>query len=98
MYMSSSEDEEFSNGWDSDWSTDLEELVKRIEEVVSSPKLIKGRGMTTENMDDDTPAAGPSTSKPNRDSTPKLNRENFDESLCYAPAEENPKRKLQLNS
>ena len=39
IYISSDESEGMSEDWDSDWSTDTEGTIKRIEtEVVSSPK------------------------------------------------------------
>ena len=46
IYISS--DEETSDDWDSDWSTDTEEVIRRVEtEKVSSPILRAGRIMTT---------------------------------------------------
>ena len=45
IYISSSEDE--SSDWETDCSTDTEQLIARVErEVTSSPILIGGRVMT----------------------------------------------------
>ena len=44
----SSSVEEASDGWDSDWSTDTEEMTRRVEtQVVSSPMPVGKRRMTT---------------------------------------------------
>ena len=45
IYLSSDEEEGTSStSWDSDWSTDTEAIIERIErEVKSSPILIAGR-------------------------------------------------------
>ena len=43
IYISSDSEDEVSSDWDSDWSTDTEALISRIErEVRSSPILIAG--------------------------------------------------------
>ena len=48
IYISSDESGGISEEWNSDWSTDLDDMIKRIEtEVVSSPKIIAGRIMTS---------------------------------------------------
>ena len=48
LYISSDSEDEVSDSWDSDWSTDTEMLISRIErEVKTSPILIGGRIMTT---------------------------------------------------
>ena len=60
IYISSSESE--ASDWETDCSTDTEQLVARIErEVVSSPMLIGGRIMTVDlpEEEEDT-EAGPS--------------------------------------
>ena len=60
IYISSDSEDEVSSDWDSDWSTDTEALINRIElEVKSSPILIAGRIMTTEGLDEEM-EAGPS--------------------------------------
>ena len=49
IYISSDSEEEVSDSWDSDWSTDTEALINGIErEVKSSPIVIGGRGLTVE--------------------------------------------------
>ena len=90
IYISS--DEETSEGWDSDWSTDTEELVRRVEtQVQARPIPIAGRKLTTAS---DEP--GPSTVSPNMQTTPKLDKKYFDEKLCYAPTRGNTKRRIEL--
>ena len=70
IYISS--DEETSVDLDSDWSTDTDEMIRRVEkQVVSSPILIAGRVMTTSSMEEEM-VAGPSTRQPGQDVTPKL--------------------------
>ena len=60
IYISS--DEETSEGCDSDWSTDTEELVRRVETEVQAQLIpIAGRRLTTAS---DEP--GPSTVSPNK--------------------------------
>ena len=59
IYISS--DEETSVDLDSDWSTDTDEMIRRVErQVVSSPILIAGRVMTTSSMEEEM-VTGPST-------------------------------------
>ena len=99
VYISSVEEvDEVSDCWDTDWSTDTEALIKRIErEVKSSPILIGGRIMTTEGLDDEM-EAGPSNPQPIPPSTPKLGFKYFDEKLCYAPSRKSTKPKIELCS
>ena len=90
IYISS--DEETSDGWDSDWSTDTEEMVRRIEtQVQAEPIPIAGRRMTTAS---DEP--GPSSVPSDAQTTPKLDKTYFDEKLCYAPSRGNTKRRIEL--
>ena len=64
IYISSDSENEVSSSWDSDWSTDTEEIIERIErEVKAAPIPIVGRGMTTEELDDEM-TAGPSSVRP----------------------------------
>ena len=72
-YKSSDKSEGLSEAWDSDWSTDTEDMIKRIEtEVVSSPRLIEGRKMTSNSHENLALVPGPRSSRTNMDSTPKL--------------------------
>ena len=83
LYISSSEDEH-SNGWESDCSTDTEELVARIErEDYVSPMLIGGRIMTVEDEQDEM-IPGPKTSGPHEDvaHAGKLGHKYFDQKMC----------------
>ena len=49
IYISSSDDEAI-DGWDSDWSTDTEEIIRRVGiQVVSCPIPVGKRRMTTAN-------------------------------------------------
>ena len=90
IYISS--DDETSEGWDSDWSTDTEELVRRVETQVQAKQiLIAGRRMTTAS---DEP--GPSSVPTDAQTTPKLDKTYFDEKLCYAPSRGNAKRRIEL--
>ena len=90
IYISS--DEETSDGWDSDWSTDTEEMVRRIEtQVQAEPIPIAGRRMTTAS---DEP--GPSSVPSDAQTTPKLDKTYFDEKLCYAPSRCKTKRRIEL--
>ena len=61
-----------SDGWDSDWSTDTEEMIQRIE----TSGVLPGTHRRTN------PALARNVSL---DATPKLDIKHFDESLCYAP-------------
>ena len=97
IYISSDESEEMSEEWDSDWSTDTEKMIKRIDtDVVSSPKLIAGRIMTSNSHEDLALAPGPSSSRTNLDSTPKLDEQYFDSKLCLASTKEGTKRRIEL--
>ena len=94
--ISSDSDGETSESWDSDWSTDTEKLIKRIEhEVKSSPILIGGRAMTVEGHDNEM-VAGPSNSQLEPSSTPKLGPKYFDKKLCYTPPRKIEKTKMEL--
>ena len=96
IYISSSEDE--SSDWESDCSTDTEQLVARIErEVTSSPMLIAGRVMTTEATEDEM-VAGPSTSRASAETTPKLDHKYFDLERCYAPSKRAGKSRIEVCS
>ena len=90
IYISS--DDETSDGWNSDWSSDTEEMVRRVEaQVQARPIPLAGRRMTTAS---DEP--GTSTMSPGLQTTPKLDRAYFDEKLCYAPPKGNTKRRIEL--
>ena len=95
LYISSDEKEEATNSCDSDWSTDTEALINRIErEVKSSPILIAGRVMATEGLDDEM-EAGRCSSRPVSPTTPKLGVKYFDKnSATRLPG----KRKMQKSS
>ena len=81
IYISS--DEETSDGWNSDWSTDTEEMIRKVDtEVVSSPILIAGRIMTTGSIGEEM-LARPTTSQQPEDRTPKLDKRFFDEKMYY---------------
>ena len=72
IYISSDSENEVSSSWDSDWSTDTEAIIDRIErEVKAIPIPIAGRGMTTEDSNDEM-VAGPSNAQPVPPSTSKL--------------------------
>ena len=96
IYISSDEEEEATEFYDWDWSTDTEALISRIErEVKSSPILIAGPVMTTEGLDDET-EAGSSSSRPVPPVTPKLGFKYLDKKLCYAPCRKIEKAKIDL--
>ena len=95
IYISSSEDE--SSDWETDCSTDTEQLVARIErEVTSSPMLIGGQIMTMDNPEGDEAGAGPSSSQAQEDVTPKLDLKDFDKEMCYAPPRKFGKTRIEL--
>ena len=76
------ESEGVSDSWDSDCSTDTECLIERIErEVHASPMLIGGRIMTVEENET---VEGSSTSRPNGNITPNLDR-NISTKNCASP-------------
>ena len=94
IYISSSEDE--SSDWETDCSTDTEQLIARIEkEVTSSPMLIGGRIMTMDEPEDEA-RAGPSTSQMEEVVTPKLGLKYFDMEMCYAPPRKFEKKHIDL--
>ena len=97
IYLSSDEEENNSStSWDSDWSTDTEAIIERIErEVKSSPILIAGRKMTVEEQDTES-AAGPSNLQMRPPSTPKLGFKQFDEKLLYAPMRKAERTRIEL--
>ena len=87
IYISSGEEDQ-SGERESDFSSDTEELVARIEkEVVTSPMLIGGRVMTTGSIEKEM-VAGPSTSLSRPLVTPNFKATFFDEKLCHAPPKE----------
>ena len=95
IYISSSENEE--SDWETDCSTDTEQLIARIErEVTSSPMLIGGRIMTSEIPEEDVSMAGPSTSGANAEKTPKMDHKYFDLERCYAPPKRMEKSRIEL--
>ena len=96
IYISSDSENEVSNSWDSDWSTDTEAIIERIgREVKAVPIPIAGRGMTTEALVDEM-AAGPSCAQPVPPSTPKLGFEYFNKEMCMAPSKTQRKSKVEL--
>ena len=95
IYISSSEDQ--SSDWETDCSTDTEQVVARIErEVTSSPMLIGGRIMTVDEPTEDEPEASPSSSQTETDVTPKLDHKYFDKEMCYAPPKKTGKSRIEL--
>ena len=95
IYISSDEDE--SSGWETDCSTDTEQLVARIErEVTSSPMLIAGRIMTMDEPVEDELEAGPSSAHVQMDITPKLDHRYFDKEMCYAPPKKTGKSRIEI--
>ena len=96
IYKSSDSENEASSDWDSDWSTDTEAIIDRIErEVKAVPIPIAGRGMTIESSDDEM-AAGPSNAQPVPPSTPKLGLEYFNREMCLAPSKRQKKTRVEL--
>ena len=96
IYIFSRSDEGQSDGWDSDWSWETENMIKRIElEVNSSPMLFGGRIMTTGSLEEQM-RAGPSSAQTNPATTPKLCLKFFDEKLCYAPPIKTLKTRIEL--
>ena len=79
IYISTDESERMSKEWDSDWSTNTKDTIKRIEtEVVSRPKLIAGRIVTSNSHEDLIMIPGPRSSRTDVESTPKLGKQYFD--------------------
>ena len=73
IYISSSEDG-LSSEWESDCSTDTEQLKARIErEVWASPMLIGGRSVTVEDEQEEI-VPGPTTSRQREMSLPSWTR------------------------
>ena len=96
IYISSSDDE-LSEDWEMDCSTDKERLIARIErEVTASPILIGGRIMTTEDPEEYEMVAGPSTSQTCAEVTPKLDHRYFDRELCYTPPKKTERTRIEL--
>ena len=97
IYISSSEDE--SSDWETDYSTDTEQLIARIErEVTSSPTLIGGRIMTMDDPEEDEARAGPSSSQTQDGVTPKLGLKylSWDSEMCYDPPRKFKKTRIEL--
>ena len=95
IYISSSEDE--SSDWETDCSTDTEQLIVRIDrEVISSPMLIGGRFKTMDDPEGDEAGAGPSSSQAQEDVTPKLDLKYFDKEKWYAPPRKFEKTRIEL--
>ena len=96
IYISSDSEEEVSDSWDSDWSTDTEMLIDRIErKVKSSPMLIGGSIMTTEGVDGEL-EAGPCSSQSVPPTSPKLSLQYFDKEMCHAPSRWTGKTRIEL--
>ena len=96
IYISSDESSDMSDGWDSDCSTDTEQLIERIErEVHASTVLIGGRIMTVEDEEGEMVAGSSTTRLPNRDTNLKLGQEYFDKN-CGMPKKENALQRIQL--
>ena len=96
IYISSESEDEASSSWDSDWSTDTEAIIDRMErEVKAAPFPIAGRAMTTEDLDDEM-EAGPSEARPVPPSTPKLGFEYFNKEMCLAPSKKQRKSRVEL--
>ena len=97
IYISSSEDE--SSDWETDCSTDTEQLIARIErEVTSSPMLIGGRIMTMDEPEEDESVAGSSSSQMQTEVRPKLDHKYFDKEMRYAPPKKPGKSQIELCS
>ena len=95
IYISSSEDED--SDWETDCSTDTEQLIARIDrEVTSSPMLIGGRIMTMDEPEEDESGVRPSSSRNQADVTPKLDHKNFDKEMCYAPPKKLGKSRIEI--
>ena len=98
IFISSDESEEMSDEWDSNWSTDTEDMIMRIEtEVVSSPKLIAGSIMTSDSHENLSTIPGARTSRTDVELTPRLSKQYFDKNHCYAPAKECAKKRIELS-
>ena len=96
IYISSDSEDEVSSTWDSDWSTDREAIIDRIErEVRATPIAITSRAMTVEDLDDEL-EAGPSGAQPIPPCTPKLGFEYFNKEVCLAPSKKQRKPRIEL--
>ena len=96
IYITSDSEDEASSSWDSDWSTDTEAIIDRIErEVKAAPIPITGRAMTTEGLNDGL-GAGPSGAQSIPPSTPKLGFEYFNKEMCLAPSKKQRKSRIEL--
>ena len=97
FYISIGESGEVSDVWESDCSTDTEQLIERIErDVYPSLVVIGGRIMTVKGEEEEM-VAGPSTSQRKKNTTPKLGPGYFDEKLSYAaPKKESTLHRNQL--
>ena len=60
IYITSESEDDASDGWNSDWSSERESMIASVERQVSSPMLIAGTIMTTA---DDKPSTSYSTPK-----------------------------------
>ena len=95
IYISSSEDE--SSDWETDCSTDTEQLIARIERaVISSPTLIGGRIMMMDDPEEEEARTGPSSSQTQDGVTPKLDLKYCDREMCYAPPRKFEKTRIEL--
>ena len=95
IYISSDEDDS-SDRWEFDCSTDTEQLVARIErEVSASPRLIGERIMTVEDEEEEM-VPGSSSGGQLDVVTPKLNHNYFDREMCYAPPKAVGKLRIEL--
>ena len=96
IYISSDSENEATSSWDSDWSTDTEAIIDRIErEVKAVPIPIAGRGMMSEDSNDEM-VAGPSNAQPVPPSNPKLGFEYFNREMCLAPSKKQKKSRVEL--
>ena len=96
VYISGDEESQ-SEGCESDYSTGTEEMVARIEQVVtSSPMLIGGRIMTTGSLEGEM-AAGPSSAMLKQTVTHKFDRAYFDGKLSDATSKGKSKRRIELS-
>ena len=85
IYISSDESGEVSDDWESDCSTDTDQLIERIErEVRASLVLIGVRIMTVEGGEEEM-VADPSTSQPYKNTTSKLGLEYFVKTCVMPP-------------
>ena len=92
IFESSSSNEGQSDEWDSDRSTDTDNMIRKI---TPSPVLIAGRNMTIGNPEEEM-TAGPSTALSSSSIIPKFDRRYFDEMLCYAPRRGAMMTKIEL--